>query len=126
MPDHSHWSSLRFSRSWLIGASVVDGCRCELSRNIGRKSAPIHSHNTVWRFMFPDVSCAQAISGERGEHCVPDPVVADSEGEEVIPYTPTANETCIDPESGSEVNESRFIGRMPNQDRRHTSHHRKV
>lgn len=41
----------------------------------------------------------------RGDYCVPDPIVADPDGQERIPYTPTADETCIDPESGSEVNE---------------------
>ncbi|CAM9303474.1 unnamed protein product [Sphacelaria rigidula] len=44
----------------------------------------------------------KAMCGERGDYCVPDLIVADPDGKRMIPYTPAADERCIDADTGLE------------------------
>lgn len=54
---------------------------------------------------FSAVLREQAMCGERGDYCVPDLIVADPDGKRMIPYTPAADERCIDADTGLEVHQ---------------------
>lgn len=41
--------------------------------------------------------------GHHGDHCVSDPIVSAPDGETMVAYTPSSDETCTDPNTGSKV-----------------------